>query len=215
MDGDGDLDLFVGGLFGDPNKIYENDGNCRFTDVTSNSPDVENMRASHTISSSFGDYDLDGDLDMFLTHWATRDRVYAKVVDGGLEFLETNVRTYVHRDGREPGVYFFSLDAGSLAAVLGARAAFGLVILQTGVAAAMVLLNLPAVLRSLHEAIGVSIWLTTFSFAYLARLAARAQRDRATGTAEPAVVPTSPSPASPTPSRAPTMAVLVARGGDF
>jgi uncharacterized protein YqjF (DUF2071 family) len=44
----------------------------------------------------------------------------------GLDFLETNVRTYVHIDGRDPGVYFFSLDAGSLAAVLGARLAFGL-----------------------------------------------------------------------------------------
>jgi hypothetical protein len=90
MDGDGDLDLFVGGLFGDPNKIYQNDGKCRFTDVTSNSPDIVNMRASHTISSGFGDYDLDGDLDMFLTHWATRDRLYAKVVNGKLEFRETD-----------------------------------------------------------------------------------------------------------------------------
>jgi uncharacterized protein len=44
----------------------------------------------------------------------------------GLRFLETNVRTYVHRAGREPGVYFFSLDAASWLAVLGARLAFGL-----------------------------------------------------------------------------------------
>jgi uncharacterized protein YqjF (DUF2071 family) len=44
----------------------------------------------------------------------------------GLEFLETNVRTYVHLDGRAPGVYFFSLDAASLLAVFGARVAFGL-----------------------------------------------------------------------------------------
>ncbi len=44
----------------------------------------------------------------------------------GLAFQETNVRTYVHLDGRAPGVYFFSLDAASLAAVLGARLAFGL-----------------------------------------------------------------------------------------
>jgi uncharacterized protein YqjF (DUF2071 family) len=44
----------------------------------------------------------------------------------GLEFLETNVRTYVHVGGRDPGVYFFSLDAASLLAVLGARVAFGL-----------------------------------------------------------------------------------------
>ena len=35
-------------------------------------------------------------------------------------FLETNVRTYVRRNGR-PGVYFFSLDATSRLAVHGAR----------------------------------------------------------------------------------------------
>lgn len=39
----------------------------------------------------------------------------------GLNFLETNVRTYVHVDGRDPGVYFFSLDADARLAVWGAR----------------------------------------------------------------------------------------------
>lgn len=42
-----------------------------------------------------------------------------------LDFLETNVRTYVLRRG-EPGVYFFSLEAASRLAVLAARAAFAL-----------------------------------------------------------------------------------------
>ena len=37
-------------------------------------------------------------------------------------FHEVNVRTYVHLAGREPGVYFFSLDAASRVAVVGARA---------------------------------------------------------------------------------------------
>jgi uncharacterized protein YqjF (DUF2071 family) len=40
-------------------------------------------------------------------------------------FLETNLRTYVRLDG-QPGVWFFSLDAQSTLAVLGARAVFGL-----------------------------------------------------------------------------------------
>jgi len=44
---------------------------------------------------------------------------------GALNFLETNVRTYVVRNG-EPGVYFFSLEAASRLAVSAARAGFAL-----------------------------------------------------------------------------------------
>lgn len=43
----------------------------------------------------------------------------------GLNFLETNVRTYVHYRGR-PGVYFFSLEASSWLAVQVARLGWGL-----------------------------------------------------------------------------------------
>jgi uncharacterized protein len=43
----------------------------------------------------------------------------------GLDFLETNVRTYVHHDG-VPGVYFFSLEASSWLAVKAARLVWGL-----------------------------------------------------------------------------------------
>jgi uncharacterized protein YqjF (DUF2071 family) len=41
-------------------------------------------------------------------------------------FHETNVRTYVHAGGRDPGVWFFSLDASSALAVIAARALLGL-----------------------------------------------------------------------------------------
>jgi uncharacterized protein YqjF (DUF2071 family) len=41
-------------------------------------------------------------------------------------FHELNLRTYVHRNGRDPGVWFFSLDAASRLAVAGARAAYHL-----------------------------------------------------------------------------------------
>jgi len=41
-------------------------------------------------------------------------------------FFEINVRTYVHLDGRDPGVWFFSLDASSGIAVTAARAAYKL-----------------------------------------------------------------------------------------
>lgn len=41
-------------------------------------------------------------------------------------FDEVNVRTYVHLGGRDPGVWFFSLDASSLLAVQAARALYKL-----------------------------------------------------------------------------------------
>jgi len=42
-------------------------------------------------------------------------------VPGISSFYETNVRTYVHLDGKDPGVWFFSLDAASSLAVRIAR----------------------------------------------------------------------------------------------
>jgi hypothetical protein len=42
------------------------------------------------------------------------------------DFHETNVRTYVHREGKDPGVWFFSLDAFNRIAVKLARAWFRL-----------------------------------------------------------------------------------------
>lgn len=54
---------------------------------------------------------------------ATRTRWMPRAL--GLDFLETNLRTYVHRAGM-PGVYFFSLEAASWLAVKAARMTWGL-----------------------------------------------------------------------------------------
>lgn len=58
------------------------------------------------------------------TLWGVRP-VFTPPVPFLSEFHETNVRTYVHLDG-VPGVWFFSLDANSSVAVLGARTLFHL-----------------------------------------------------------------------------------------
>jgi uncharacterized protein YqjF (DUF2071 family) len=47
-------------------------------------------------------------------------------VPGISNFHELNVRTYVHKDGERPGVWFFSLDAASSIAVIAARAGWHL-----------------------------------------------------------------------------------------
>jgi heme A synthase len=95
-----------------------------------------------------------------------------------------------------------------------ASIALALVIAQIGVAAAMVLLHLPPVLRSMHEAVGVLVWISCFAFAYLARRASNVR-----GEHVPAM-PTESSqavaaPAAPATSPAHSMAVIVARGADL
>lgn len=49
------------------------------------------------------------------------------------------------------------------------RVAFALICLQLVIAAGMVEMHLPPVMRSLHEADGIAIWLTLFALAWLAR----------------------------------------------
>lgn len=62
--------------------------------------------------------------------------------------------------------------------VTAARVAFGFVFLQILVAGAMIGMRMPPELRSLHQAVGVGIWLSLFSLAYLARMAAREPGER-------------------------------------
>lgn len=69
-DGDGDLDLFVGAINGDPIYLFENRLNeveGKFVDVTHQS--LLTMKSDNTVSSLFYDYDRDGFLDLFVTHW--------------------------------------------------------------------------------------------------------------------------------------------------
>jgi hypothetical protein len=66
IDGDSDLDLFVGGVEGDPIYLFRNDGSG-FTDVSQVAG--LDVSADNTVSATFADYDLDNDLDLFLTHW--------------------------------------------------------------------------------------------------------------------------------------------------
>jgi len=70
LDGDADLDLFIGGLFGDPSFVFRNNGQCEFEDVSATAG-ISALTGTQNISAAFGDYDLDGDLDMLLAHWGT------------------------------------------------------------------------------------------------------------------------------------------------
>jgi hypothetical protein len=63
-DNDGDLDLFIANHNNQLNSLFRNDGNFTFTKIT-NDPIVN--EPGYNSVTGWGDYDNDGDLDMFIT----------------------------------------------------------------------------------------------------------------------------------------------------
>ncbi len=100
-DGDGDVDLFIGGLNNEANRLLRNDGGV-FTDVTAGSGLT--ISALNTLSAAFSDYDLDGDLDLFLAHW------------GSVGELDTETLWRNRGDGTFES---YSVEAGIAAYILG------------------------------------------------------------------------------------------------
>ena len=94
------------------------------------------------------------------------------------------VLVVLHLIGLAAGV-FRRNEAAIAKRTVGIAVALGLT--QLVVAAAMVLGHLPPVLRSLHEATGVSIWIATFALAYLARIASGGSAVALTGEIDPLV----------------------------
>lgn len=65
LDDDGDLDIFVTNESGQNENLYRNDGSGTFTSITTGPLLTDGGK---TMSSSWADYDNDGDLDVFLAN---------------------------------------------------------------------------------------------------------------------------------------------------
>jgi hypothetical protein len=83
IDGDGWLDLFVGAVDNDQYYLFQNNQNGTFTDITASSDLM--ITAANSVSTTFGDFDNDGDLDMFISHWGNPINS-----DTGLEIIWRN-----------------------------------------------------------------------------------------------------------------------------
>lgn len=90
IDNDGDLDIYLSGLFFDGfipyAKIFRNNGNKTFTDIQAYIPQ------SYLSQVDFGDYDLDGDLDLGFNGIGAGTKIFKNsgngiFIDSGIDFL--------------------------------------------------------------------------------------------------------------------------------
>ncbi len=95
IDGDRDLDLFVGAIAGSRSRLFRNDAGV-FIDITESSGLA--IMSSNTISATFADYDRDQDLDLFLAHWGNDPHTDTQSVwrnDGSGAFSSASVASAI------------------------------------------------------------------------------------------------------------------------
>ncbi len=99
-DNDGDIDLYVGiGLLANtPSRLFLNNGNGTFTDVT-HLANVENYERSSE-GAGFGDYDNDGDIDLYVVNWGGQENVlYRNNGDGTFTDVSADAGVNASSDG--------------------------------------------------------------------------------------------------------------------
>ncbi len=81
-DNDGDLDLYLSNFNAEANKLFRNDGGGSFTDVTG--PPLND--AGSGMGVAWGDYDNDGDLDLYLVNYNGANKLFRN--NGGGSFTD-------------------------------------------------------------------------------------------------------------------------------
>lgn len=112
VDNDGNLDLLVtDGVTGDgtPNRLYHHDGRGGFTDVALEA----GIRPGRSIGSTFGDYDNDGDLDLYIVNFNNINAFYRNDTDprkGEVSFTDVTRETRTQLPLGGYFAFFFDYD---------------------------------------------------------------------------------------------------------
>lgn len=94
LDDDNDLDLFVANEENQRNFLYKNNGAGYFTKITSSAITAE---FGNFWSGSWGDYDNDGDQDLFATNWNNKNCLYRN--EGNFNFTKITEGILVNDSG--------------------------------------------------------------------------------------------------------------------
>ena len=106
-DNDGHLDMFVADYFSTRfNKLYHSNGDGTFEEVTS-SPIVTD--ASFSVSAAWGDYDSDGDQDLFVPNTNDENNFLYKN-EGNGQFTKVTVGDIVNDGGKSVGASWGDYD---------------------------------------------------------------------------------------------------------
>ena len=95
IDGDRDLDVFIVNESGSTDYMYKNNGNGYFTKITGIAPITS---GGVSWSSSWGDYDNDGDFDLFVTN-AENQKNFLFRNEGNFNFTRILNDTIVNENG--------------------------------------------------------------------------------------------------------------------
>ncbi|MCD4730980.1 MAG: FG-GAP-like repeat-containing protein [Bacteroidales bacterium] len=105
-DNDLDFDLFVANWYSENNFLYQNNGNGTFTKITFG-PVVND--GGHSVGGSWGDYDNDGDLDLYVTNDYNQNNFFYSN-NGNGSFTKITTGDLVNDGGRSNGATWADYD---------------------------------------------------------------------------------------------------------
>lgn len=97
-DNDGDLDIFFTTTSNKPNNLFRNDGTDGFVEIQNN---LLTSMPTNSTSACWCDYDLDGDLDVYVVERdGTDDMLFNNLGEGTFDLLNKDEFPYLGGDGR-------------------------------------------------------------------------------------------------------------------